>query len=225
MAPFEVTINGSLVTSREGTTILDAARENGVDVPTLCHSPRLVPIAACRICLVEVAGQTNLASACNTPVTPGMVVATDSPRVLRARGLIVELLMGSHCGSCMMCDTANVCELRAIAADLDTGVPRLRLRKGFYPLEDAGPNILRDLSKCILCRRCVRACDELAGKNLLAIGNRAFDSKVIAGFDEPLDQHACGDCDICLSLCPTGALTRPREIGTAKQGSPLTIRA
>ena len=225
MRAIEITVNGSRVTGSEGATILDVAQAAGVYIPTLCHTPELTPIAVCRVCVVEIEGQLNPAGACHTPIAPGMVIETDSPKVRRARKLTVEMLMGSHCGSCMMCDSANVCELRTIAADLDTGVPRVRLRRSLHPVEDAGPDLLRDLSKCILCRRCVRACSELAGKHLLAIGNRGFESRVVAGSDEPLDRAACGECDICLSLCPTGALTRPRDVGTAREGAPLVIRA
>lgn len=224
MKEIEVTINGSKVVGREGMTILEVARENGVDIPTLCYRPELPPIGACRICVVELEGSRTLAGSCHTPIAPGMVIHTHSPQVLEARRTIVELLLASHCGSCLMCDKANICELRQIAADLEVGLPGFQVRKRYYPIEDVSPYIVRDLSKCVLCRRCVRACSEIAKQNVLAIGYRGFDSKVVAGCDQPLDNEVCRDCDVCLSFCPTGALGRPRKMGMEKKGEPLIIK-
>jgi NADH dehydrogenase/NADH:ubiquinone oxidoreductase subunit G len=224
MKDISLTINGDRVTGREGMTILEVARENGIDIPTLCYRPELSPIGACRICVVEVEGSRTLVGACHTPITEGMVVHTHSPKVLATRRVIVELLLASHCGTCFMCDKANICELRTIAADLDVGLPRFRARRRFYPKEDVSPYIVRDLSKCVLCRRCVRACAEVAKHNVFAVGYRGFDSKIIFDFDEPIDVEACRDCDICISFCPTGALTKPRAVTEEKKGRPLIIR-
>ncbi|MFC2034011.1 2Fe-2S iron-sulfur cluster-binding protein [Chloroflexota bacterium] len=218
-----VTLDGNQVKGHEGMTILELARENGVEIPTLCYIEELTPTGACRICVVEVEGSRLLVGSCHTPITEGMVIHTNSPKVLEARRLIVELLLASHCGSCYMCEKANICELRKIAADLDVGLPRFHVRKRFYQIEDVSPYINRDLSKCILCRKCVRACNEIARQNVFSIAYRGFGSKIVVDTDESLDKEVCQDCDVCISFCPTGALSKPRKLSEEKKGKPLTI--
>ncbi len=218
-----ITINGSSVSGRDGMTVLEVAQENGIEIPTLCYIPELPPTGACRVCVVEVEGSRTLVGSCHTPITEGMVIHTHSPKVLETRRVIVELLLASHCGSCFMCEKANLCELRKIAADLDVGLPRFQVRKRYYPIEDVSPYIQRDLSKCILCRRCVRACAEIARKNVFGIAYRGFNSKVVVDFDQPLDKEVCRDCDVCISVCPTGALSKPRKMSEEKKGKPLVI--
>jgi NADP-reducing hydrogenase subunit HndD len=223
MAEITATIDGRQVKAKEGMTILEAAKASGIDIPTLCYHQDLTPLGACRICVVEVEGSRTLVGSCHTPITGGMVIHTHSPKVLAARKMIVELLLASHCGSCFMCDKANICELRKIAADLEVGLPRFQMRKNFYPLEDISPYIVRDLTKCIMCRRCVRACREIAGHNVFAVAYRGHDAKVVVDCDQPIDKEVCRDCDVCISVCPTGALGRPREAKEEKRGKPLII--
>jgi NADH dehydrogenase/NADH:ubiquinone oxidoreductase subunit G len=223
MAEITAIIDGRQVSAREGMTILEAALENGIDIPTLCHHQDLTPLGACRICVVEVEGSRTLVGSCHTPLAEGMVIHTHSDKVLATRRMIVELLLASHCGSCYMCDKANICELRKIAADLEVGLPRFQMRKNFYPLEDISPYIVRDLTKCIMCRRCVRACREIAGHNVFAVAYRGHDAKVVVDCDQPIDKEVCRDCDVCISVCPTGALGRPREAKEEKRGKPLII--
>ena len=224
MGDFAVTINGQPLIGQEGMTILELARENGVDIPTLCHRPEFAPIGACRVCVVEVEGSRTLVGSCHTPITEGMVIHTHSPKVLETRRTIVELLLASHCGTCFMCEKANICELRAVAADLDVGIPQFQTRKRYYQIEEISPYITRELSKCILCRRCVWACRELAKKNVFAVGYRGFDSKIVVDFDQSINKEVCRDCGICIPLCPTGALGRPKGIAEEKEGEPLVIR-
>ena len=219
-----LTINGSPVDGREGMTILEAARENGIDIPTLCYLEDLSPVGACRICVVEVDGSRTLVGSCHTPIAEGMVVQTHSPMVIEARRVMVELMLASHPDSCLVCDAANQCELRKIATDLEVGLPRFRIRKHYYPVEDENPYIIRDLSKCILCRRCVSACKNIKGQKMFSIAYRGFDSKVVYGFDQPVDKDACRDCDVCISLCPTGALSKPIKVGEEKKGTALFIK-
>ena len=223
MAEVKITINGNQVSAREGMTILEVAQENNIDIPTLCHIPDLPPTGACRVCVVEVEGSRTLVGSCHTPVTHGMVIYTHSPKVLETRRVIVELLLASHCGSCFLCEKANLCEMRKVAADLEVGIPRFQVRKRYYPIEDVSPYIQRDLSKCIVCRRCVRACSEIAKQNVFGIAYRGFDSKVVVDFDQQLDKEVCRDCGVCIPLCPTGALSKPRKLGEEKKGKPLVI--
>ncbi|MBI2868937.1 MAG: (2Fe-2S)-binding protein [Chloroflexi bacterium] len=211
------TLNGVQVSALNGSTILQAARENNVTIPTLCYLEDLPPVGACRLCVVEVEGSRALVGSCHTPVTAGMVVQTHSPRVIETRRVIVELLLASHPESCLVCDKANLCELRRIAADLDIGLPRYRVRKHYFPIEDGNPRLVRDLSKCILCRRCVSVCRNQAGKRQFSIGYRGFESKVICRLDQTVDDALCQDCDACVSVCPTGALSRPVRLGRPRQ--------
>lgn len=224
MSDITVTINGSKVSAREGITILELAKENGIDIPTLCYIPELPPTGACRVCVVEVEGSRTLVGSCHTPITQGMVIYTHSPKVLETRKVIVELLMASHCGSCFMCEKANLCELRKLAIDLEVGLPRFQVRKRYYPIEDISPYIQRDLSKCILCRRCVRVCNEIAKHNVFGIAYRGFDSKVVVDLDQPIDKEVCRDCGICIPLCPTGALRKPVAARREKTGKPLVTK-
>jgi NADH dehydrogenase/NADH:ubiquinone oxidoreductase subunit G len=218
-----ITINGSQVSSREGVTILEAARESGIDIPTLCYISDLPPIGACRLCVVEVEGSRALVASCHTPITEGMVVSTNSPKVLATRKILVELMMANHPDACLLCDKANICELRKIATDLEVGLPRFRARKHYYPIEDENPDIIRDMSKCVLCRRCVVACKHLNGEKMFSIAYRGFDSKVVYGCDQPVDKEACQECDACIALCPSGALLKPRRAGEERAGKALYI--
>jgi len=225
MGNIALTMNGAPISGREGMTILEVARENGIDIPTLCYLEDLPPVGACRICVVEVEGSRTLVGSCHTPIAEGMVIHTHSPKVLQTRKILVELMLASHPDNCLVCDEANLCELRKIAADLDVGLPRFRLRKHYYPVEDENPYIIRDMSKCILCRRCVSACNNIKGEKMFSVAYRGFDSKVVYGVDQPLgNREACRDCDTCISLCPTGALSKPAKIGEKKQGTALFVK-
>jgi NADH dehydrogenase/NADH:ubiquinone oxidoreductase subunit G len=225
MGNIGLTINDAPVSGREGMTILEVARENGIDIPTLCYLEDLPPVGACRLCVVEVEGSRTLVGSCHTPIAEGMVIHTHSPKVLETRRVLVELMLASHPDSCLVCDEANRCELRKIAADLDIGLPRFRMRKHYYPVEDENPYIIRDMSKCILCRRCVAACQNIKGKKIFSVAYRGFKSKVIWGLDQTLgSKEACRDCDVCISLCPTGALSQPSKIGKEKTGPVLFVK-
>ena len=219
-----VTINGTQLSGRQSMTILEVAQDNGIDIPTLCYLPELPPTGACRICVVEVEGSRTLVGSCYTPITEGMVIHTHSPQVLATRRIIIELLLANHCGSCLICDKANMCELRRIAADLEVGLPRFRVRKRYYPIEDVSPYIQRDLTKCILCRKCVRVCSEIVKQDVFNIAYRGFDSKVVVDFDQPIDKEACRDCGACIPVCPTGALSQPPEMRKEKKGKLQVIR-
>ena len=223
MAEVTVTINGKKVSGSEGISIFDLAKENGIEIPTLCYLSELPAFGACRICVVEVEGSRTLVGSCHTPAAEGMVIHTHSPKVLQTRKIIVELLLSSHCGTCYMCEQANACEFRLVVADLEVGLPRFQTKTRFYPLEDSSTDIQRDLNKCILCLRCLRACRDIAGKSVFAKAYRGFNSKIVVDMDQPLDKEVCKDCDVCVSICPTGALTKPRKLGEEKKGSVLFV--
>lgn len=220
----KITINGARVSGHKGMTILEVAQENGIDIPTLCYLPELSPTGVCRICVVEVEGSRTLVGSCYTPIADGMVILTHSSKVIATRRIIIELMLANHCGSCFMCEKANMCELRKIAADLEVGPSRFIARKRFYQIEDVSPYIQRELTKCILCRKCVRVCNEVVKQNVFDIAYRGFDSKVIVDFDEPLNKEVCRDCGACIPVCPTGALIESVNTRKDRKGKLQFIR-
>lgn len=219
-----VTINGNRVKADEGMTILEVAEENDIDIPTLCYSSELsCPIGSCRICVVEVEGQKNLVASCHTPVQSDMVIKTHSPRVIKTRKTIVELLLASHVENCLVCDSANKCELRKIAADLGVGMSRFKGKKRFYQIEDVNPHIVRDLTKCILCRRCIQICTDSENEEVLSIANRGFNTKVVHGMDESLPEDLKETYDKCIEICPVGALEKKEDRFKKKKSTPIII--
>ena len=213
MGNVNLVIDGKKVKVREGSTILEAAEVCGITIPTFCHIKGLIPTGACRVCVVEVQGSKTLMGACHTPVSEGMLVFTHTPRVVAARKVIVELMLTGHTGDCVNDTNAENCKLHNLASDYEVGAPRFNVRSPrFYPAEESNPYVKRDLSKCVLCRKCVKACREIAHKNVLSIGYRGFRSKVVSGFDEELTTEACRDCLVCIEHCPTGALSRPVKV-------------
>jgi len=220
MDKVNVTLNGIPVTGSKNMSILDLARENGIDIPTLCYMEGMSPTGSCRMCVVEVKGARTLVASCHTPIQEGMDIQTHSPKVLKARSTIIELLLANHTDNCLMCDKANICDLRKIASDLEIGVPRFKGERHFHPIDDELPNIIRDLSKCILCRRCIRICREKKNKDVFAIANRGFSSAVISDPEQDVDESIYEEC---VEVCPVGALSmkgnKPR-----KKATPLVIK-
>jgi len=214
MSEIHLNIDGRDITASPGITILQAAAANDIYIPSLCHLTGTRPAGVCRVCVVEVEGARTLVGSCHTPAVEGMVVRTNSARVLEARKVNLELLMTGHTGSCVTDAGASDCALHRLASDLELGPPRFSVRQPRnYPVEDFSPYVRRDLSKCIMCRRCVSACAELAGRNIFSVGYRGFRSKIVVGFDEPLNAEVCRDCGLCVEHCPTGALMAGEELG------------
>lgn len=217
MDEIEVVLNGERVIGYKGMSILDLARERGIDIPTLCYMEGMFPTGACRMCVVEVKGSRTLVASCHTPIQPGMDIQTHSPKVLKVRRTIIELLMANHTDNCLMCDKSNLCELRRISADLEVGLTRFKGERHFYQIEDENPFIIRDMSKCILCRRCIRICQDMRNK-IFGIANRGFDSTIVMEIDREVDEDIY---EACIKACPVGALSKP---GAKKMGKPLVIK-
>jgi len=218
MSKIKIEIDGKKLRVLEGTTILKAAQNAEISIPTLCHRPDLTPEGLCRVCVVEVEGAPRLAASCHTPVTAGMVLHTQSPRVLRSRKTTIELLLTGHTGPCVTDECAGDCELHNLAAEVEAGPPPFRVKKPRqYPLENISPYVQRDMGRCILCRRCIRACAQIAEKNVFAMAYRGFGSKVVVDCDIPLNKEVCKDCGICIEYCPTSALTRPEPMALKRE--------
>lgn len=204
-------INNKEITVESGTTILNAAKKLNIKIPTLCYlnlhscNEENKP-GSCRICLVEVEGRRNLAPACCTNVTPGMVVLTNTPRVISARKTILELILSNHPMECLTCQKNLNCELQELAQVY--GIREIKYQGSKTPsfMETLSPSIVRDTSKCILCRRCVAVCNKVQGVGAIGAINRGFETTVSTAFFEDLNDSPCTLCGQCINVCPTGAL-------------------
>ena len=207
-----LTIDNAGVEVPWGTTILNAARTVGIRIPSLCYLEGVHVIGGCRVCLVEVAGARTLTASCSTPVAEGMKVLTNTPKVRAARRMVVELLLSDHGGECQTCVRSNDCELQAVARDLDvrelhfTGAQHQRL------VDSSTPALVRDSSKCIMCRRCITVCSEIQATRALWAQDRGFESVAAPAFGHDLSSVACVQCGQCAAVCPTAAITEKDHI-------------
>ncbi|MDD5204920.1 MAG: molybdopterin-dependent oxidoreductase [Desulfobacterales bacterium] len=207
MEQVSLSINGKTVIAYAGTTIFKSAADNGIKIPSLCHHPHLLPAGACRLCMVEDEKTGRMTASCVTPVASGMALRTETDALRKHRTNIVSLLMANHPDSCLVCKKGNRCELRSLAAGLGVAATGLYPMPYFRKLEDANPFIVRDLTKCILCGRCIRADHELVAAGAIDYSLRGFRSRPATAHDLPLEQSTCTFCGTCVSVCPTGALT------------------
>lgn len=224
MEAITITLNGVEVSGYSGMTILDLARESGVKIPTLCYDSHLSPTGACRICLVENEQNGALLASCVTPIASGMVINTHSPRVVEHRKTIIKLMLASHPDSCMVCDKGNRCQLRQIASDIGIGLSALQRIPQLVTIKEVNPFIERDLTKCILCAKCIRVCQELVVEGAIDYFRRGFVTKPATLNDSALDDSECTFCGTCIALCPTGALMEKDRIygGTTKTTTETT---
>lgn len=225
-----ITINDQTFTFEPGETILEVARRNDIDIPTLCYLKGATPTGACRICVVEVKNARNLLPACSTPAAPGMVVYTESPKVVESRKMTIQLLLASgnhncaarggdpknwtsfqletqeHEGTEDLCPAWGDCELQNLAYRYQVSGERFPATPARYEMETVNPFIVRDFSRCILCGRCVQACQEIQVNNAISFGYRGSEAKIVAAGDRPLRDSDCVFCGECVQACPVGAL-------------------
>ncbi len=205
MQKMTVTVDGKKVEVPVGSTILEAANAAGSRVPTLCHDNKLHPFGACRICLVEVEGTPRkFTPSCTTPATDNMVVKTSTPALIEARRMVLELLLIKHPLDCPVCDKAGECQLQDLVHEYGLGQSRFDPEKGYLPPDYESAVIERNISRCILCGKCVRICDEQNGVGEWAFTRRGTRARISTDFDRPLDCEFCGECT---EICPVGALT------------------
>ena len=208
MAAKTLTIDGKQISAEEGATVLQAATEAGIKIPTLCHLEGVYNVGACRLCIVEITGVPKLLPACTTKVSEGIDVKTDSERLRKYRRMILELLFAERNHVCAVCVANRHCELQNLAAE--HGMTHVRFTYQF-------PNVLVDAShdsfvldhnRCILCTRCVRVCDEIEGAHTWDVMGRGASSRVITDLNEPWgESETCTSCSKCVQVCPTGALS------------------
>ncbi|MGA7827286.1 MAG: formate dehydrogenase subunit alpha [Geobacteraceae bacterium] len=206
----KLSIDGKSVEVPKGSMLIDAARKAGVSVPTLCylelHSTMSGANSSCRICMLEVAGRKNLAAACSTPVLEGMQVTTDSERVVNARKLMLELLLSDHAQECLTCAKAGKCTLQDLCFEYDVSESRYRGLMNSFALDETNEFYVRNMNKCVQCRRCVNACFYFQCTEAIDFADRGFKAHPAAPFDGPINESVCVSCGNCVSVCPTGAL-------------------
>ncbi len=209
-------INGKQIRARAGQTVLEAAKAAGIDIPSLCHHPAIAPHGACRICLVEIERQRTLQPACTFPVTEGMKVETESPKVVEERKFVLQMLFSERNHYCMFCEMSGDCELQALAYryGMDHWVYQTPYPK--ISVDGTRKYFIMDHNRCILCRRCIRACGELAANNTLGVKFRGAKTMVSADMDVPFGESTCVACGTCLQVCPTGALVDRKSAYTGR---------
>ncbi|HEY8902055.1 MAG TPA: bidirectional hydrogenase complex protein HoxU [Chthoniobacterales bacterium] len=208
MAVKTLTINGVPVSADEEESILQAATDAGIEIPTLCHLEGLGEVAACRVCLVEIAGSPKLFPACSTRIAEGMEVQTDTERLRKYRKMIVELLFAERNHVCAVCVTNGHSELQDLAGDL--GVMNVRFPYKFpnVSVDASHAWFVLDHNRCVLCTRCVRVCDEIEGAHVWDVMGRGAGSRVITDLNQPWgESETCTSCGKCVNVCPTGALS------------------
>jgi NADH-quinone oxidoreductase subunit G/NADP-reducing hydrogenase subunit HndD len=206
MANVNIKINGQDLCVDEGLTVLQAAQQAGIGIPTLCYHADLALDGVCRVCSVEVKGQRALCASCVYPVSEGMEVLTHSPKVRNARKVIVELMLANHPQDCLICARNQNCELQAMARELGVQDVRFTGDRKDIPTDSSSTSVVRDPDKCILCGRCVRTCQDIQSVGALHFSGRGWDTEIVAGLGGDLADAVCVSCGQCINRCPTGAL-------------------
>ena len=207
-----LTIDNQKVTVPKGTTILEAAKTAGIDIPTLCFLKDINEVGDCRMCIVEVEGRRGFATSCIQTVEEGMVVHTHTPNVLEARHVILDLIISNHAKDCLTCTRSGNCELQALATKFNVLNIEFEGERTEHKIDDLSPSIVRDFNKCILCRRCVAACKNVQKIGAIDCINRGFESCISTVGDHSLNDVNCTFCGQCIEACPTGALHEKETI-------------
>lgn len=209
MAVRTLTIDGKQVSAEEGTTILEAARDAGIQIPNLCHLEGIYDVGACRMCLVELAGTPRLLPACTTMVAEGMDVRTQSDRLRRYRRTILELLFAERNHVCAACVSNGRCELQTMAYQQGMDHVRYAYRNPLLPVDLTHREFGMDHNRCILCTRCVRVCWHIEGAGTKNVSGRGTNARIISDLNQPWGtSETCSTCGKCIQACPTGALFR-----------------
>jgi NADP-reducing hydrogenase subunit HndD len=207
-----VTIDNKEISVPKGTTVLEAAKQIGVHIPTLCYLKDINEFGACRMCLVEVEGVNRLLTSCILEATDGMKIKTNNKRIRQARKDNLELILSNHDRQCLTCSRNTNCELQSLCDDLGIRDIEFEGENTKYEIDYSSPSIVRDNNKCILCGRCVAVCDKVQHVGILGFKDRGFKTHIGQPFDKKLSESPCIGCGQCINVCPVGALHEKEEI-------------
>lgn len=217
MKSVTLTIDGQRVMVPEDYSIIQAAKELGIEIPALCYDPNLEVVSACRLCIVEIEGSRKLETSCSVKVKEGMVVNTETEKVVNARRDILQLLLDSHPNDCLTCQKAGECLLQKYAYRYDV---KFREHDGAMRpelIDTSSPYILKDDSKCILCGKCVRTCSQVKGeREVLSFAGRGYNTRIVLDADQTFAASKCVSCNRCVTVCPVGALVDKRLMGKTR---------
>jgi predicted molibdopterin-dependent oxidoreductase YjgC len=220
-----LTINGQRAAATEGSTILEAARGAGIHIPTLCHHPDLTNVGACRMCVVSVEKARGLQTACTTPAVEGMVVNTQSEEAHETRKFVLEMLLTDHPNECITCEVNGDCELQDLSYEYSVNWPEHNSTHHSFEIDpDPNPFIFIDRNKCILCGRCIRACNEMQNRDVWNFAYRGFRTKLVAGADQFMLDARCESCGQCVAYCPVGALYDKMSLGAGRPNQVTKVR-
>ena len=208
----KIIIDGKEYIADSSKTILQVAKDNGIEIPTLCYLKDVNEPASCRVCVVEVEGAKNLVTSCSCKVREGMRVLTNSPKVLLARKTAIELLVSNHNKNCLNCSKNLKCSLQKLCEQYHCDTEKYAGECLDYEIDDSNHAIVKDNSKCILCGKCIAVCSKRQGCYAIGKSNRGFETKVSTAFDKPLQESSCVGCGQCVLVCPTGALTQKNSL-------------
>src|SRR5438874_11882521 len=215
----DISLDGQPVRIPADTTVFDAARMNGITIPTLCHLQNQTPVGVCRLCVVDT-GARVLAASCVRPVEPGMKVVTNSEKVLGARKTLLELMMSDHPSPCAREQNSGDCELETLAKAAGASQPRFLRRTVARGKDDSCLAIAVDHDACILCDRCIRGCDEVKSNFVLGRMGKGYSAGIAFDLNSPMGDSTCISCGECMVSCPTGALTNKNVVGTVIAAGP-----
>ena len=224
MNKIDLNIDGRDIQAENGKSLLKVARENGIYIPSLCYHPKTKQAGKCRMCVVEVKGLPGLQVSCSLAAVEGMVVRTDTQKIIETRKMIVELYLAGGKHDCSSCEADGVCQLQGAAKMLGIEKSDFPVSAREHSPDHSSPMIIRDMNKCIHCFRCIAGCNDIVVNEVLGMGYRGSGMTVVCDLDKPMGESSCAICGECVQLCPTGALVEKKPLGRESNRDTVKVR-